>query len=161
MSNEYEVRRLTDQDVDEVYKICNSNPLYYQYCPPSITIHAIEEDMKILPPGKHINDKHYIGYFQKGKLIAVMDLIDGYPEQNIAYIGFFMTDSAIQNNGIGTAVIHDLCKCLTAWGYHSVRLAWVKGNPQSEHFWTKNQFVPIMETRSSAADEVILAERRI
>ena len=32
--------------------------------------------MRILPPGKSIEDKYYIGFYQEGKLIAVMDLID-------------------------------------------------------------------------------------
>ena len=43
----------------------------------------------------------------------------------------------------------------------TVLLAWVKGNPQSEHFWTKNGFRFLKETSSSAADCVILAERVI
>ena len=88
-----------------------------------------------------------------------MDLIDGYPENDIAYIGFFMTDILRQNEGVGTAIIEELCGYLAEQGYRSVRLAWVKGNPQSEHFWMKNGFIRLRETTSNAADEVILAER--
>ena len=112
-----------------------------------------------MPPGKVIEDKYYIGICQDGKLIAVMDLIDGYPENDIAYIGFFMTDILRQNEGVGTAIIEELCGYLAEQGYRSVRLAWVKGNPQSEHFWMKNGFIRLRETTSNAADEVILAER--
>jgi len=43
----------------------------------------------------------------------------------------------------------------------SIRLAWVKGNPQSEHFWMKNGFLPIKETSSTAAEKVILAEKKL
>ena len=70
-----------------------------------------------------------------------------------------MTDVSMQNRGLGTEIINDLCKYLVGIEYHSVRLAWVKGNPQAEHFWTKNRFKPIAETRSNAADKVIAAER--
>ena len=112
-----------------------------------------------MPPGKAIVDKYYIGFCQDGKLIAVMDLNDGYPEKLIVYIGFFMTDISVQGRGIGTEIIDYLCRYLSGLGYESVRLAWVKGNPQSEHFWLKNGFTPLMETTSNVAEEVILAER--
>lgn len=75
-----------------------------------------------MPPGKSIEDKYYIGFYQEGKLIAVMDLIDGYPEKRIVYIGFFMTDTSVQNQG--TEIIDYLCRHLCTLGYESVRLAW-------------------------------------
>lgn len=106
-----------------------------------------------------MKDKYYIGFYQKEKLIAVMDFIDGYPEKWIAYIGFFMTDLSIQNQGIGTEIMDNLCSYLTSLGYHSIQLDWVKGNSQSEYFWLKNKFLPIKETKSNVADQVILAER--
>ena len=140
-SSQYKIHRLTDQNIDEIYHLLSKNVLYYEYCPPFVTRESIREDMKILPPGKEQKDKYYIGFYQDEKLIAVMDFIDGYPEKGIAYIGFFMTDTSLQN--------------------HSVRLAWVKGNPQSEHFWLKNGFVQLRETTSNAADEVILAEKML
>ena len=50
---------------------------------------------------------YYIGYFSNGQLIAVMDLIDGYPQRDIAFIGFFMTDAEVHNRGVGSAIIAD------------------------------------------------------
>lgn len=158
-SNQYKVLRLADRNVDEIYGLLSKNVLYYKYCPPFVTRDSIREDMRTLPPGKDGKDKYYIGFYQNEKLIAVMDLIDGYPENDIAYIGFFMTDILRQNEGVGTAIIEELCGYLAEQGYRSVRLAWVKGNPQSEHFWMKNGFIRLRETTSNAADEVILAER--
>lgn len=160
-SSQYKIHRLTDQNIDEIYHLLSKNVLYYEYCPPFVTRESIREDMKILPPEKEQKDKYYIGFYQDEKLIAVMDFIDGYPEKGIAYIGFFMTDTSLQNQGVGTAIIDDLCRYLTELGYHSVRLDWVKGNPQSEHFWLKNGFVQLRETTSNAADEVILAEKML
>ena len=160
-SDKYKVCRLTSKNIEEVYDLLSKNVLYYEYCPPFVTRQAIQEDMKILPPGKVIEDKYYIGFYQDGRLIAVMDLIDGYPEKQIVYIGFFMTDISVQGRGKGSEIIDYLCGYLSRLGYESVRLAWVKGNPQSEHFWLKNGFAPLMETTSNAADEVILAERML
>lgn len=158
-SEKYRVRRLTDENVEAVYTLCSKNSLYYEYCPPFITRQGILDDMRDLPPGKTIEDKYYVGFYQEEKLIAVMDFIDGFPKKEIAYIGFFVTDTSIQNRGLGTEIIQSLCKHLRDLGYESVRLAWVKANPQSEHFWLKNHFIPIRETKSNVSNEVILAER--
>ena len=160
-SDKYTVHTLNDENIDEIYELLSKNVIYYEYCPPFVTRQRILDDMSALPPDKTAQDKYYIGFYQKDKLIAVMDFINGYPEKEIAYIGFFMTDVSIQNRGVGTEIIDYLCKHLAGLGYHSVRLAYVKGNPQAEHFWLKNRFAPMMETKSNVADEVILAERSL
>lgn len=135
--------------------------MYYQYCPPFVSPESIEEDMKALPPGVSEQNKYYVGYYDGDKLIAVMDLIDGYPEKDIVFIGFFMCDKSIQKCGIGTNIITELLDYIKNRGYKSVQLAWVKGNPQAEHFWLKNGFAVVKETTSTAADCVILAERKL
>ncbi len=43
-------------------------------------------------------------------LIAVMDLILKYPNDETAFIGLFMVDSASQGKGTGTAIIEE-CLC--------------------------------------------------
>ena len=101
-SDKYVVRALTEEDVEEVYSLLSKNALYYEYCSPFVTRQRILNDMNALPSGKTIDDKYYIGFYQKDKLIAVLDLIDSYPEKKMAYISFFMTDVSVQNNGAGT-----------------------------------------------------------
>jgi RimJ/RimL family protein N-acetyltransferase len=115
--------------------------------------------MEVLPPGKTKSDKYFLGYFEDDILIAVLDLIIGYPSKNTAYIGLFMMDIKVQGKGIGTKIIEELCEYLKNTGFQRVELAWVKGNPQSEKFWIKNNFNIIGERRSNAADHVIAAER--
>ena len=90
-----------------------------------------------------------------------MDLIAGYPNEDTAYIGLFMTDVSLQGKGVGTTIIEDVCDCVKKNGYERIELAWVKGNPQSERFWKKNFFNPIGERSSNAAEQVIAAERKL
>lgn len=115
--------------------------MFYQYCPPSITVDSIKEDLKVLPKGKTLQDKYYIGFYKDGFLIAVMDLINGYPDTEIAFIVFFMIDQQMQGKGIGTAIITEACQYFKEVGFFNVRLGYVKGNHQSEAFWLKNHFV--------------------
>lgn len=160
-SNEYAVKKLTNDDVDDIYRLCIKNELYYQHCPPLVTKESILEDMVVLPPNKTLNDKYYVGFYQENKLIAIMDLIDGYPEKSIIFIGFFMIEKTIQNQGIASNIINDLVNYLKTLNYQEIRLAWVKTNPQAKHFWLKNHFVALKETISNTNDQVILASRSL
>lgn len=161
LSNTYLVRRLSSNDVDAVFDLCSKNSFYYQYCPPFITRGEVVEDMEALPSGKSQNDKFFLGYYEKGSLVAIIDLIMEYPDTQTAYIGLFMTDINVQGKGVGSAIIDELCIWLDKMGFQRVELAWVKGNPQSEKFWIKNRFVPIGERSSNVAEHVIAAERQL
>lgn len=161
LSKKYKVRKLSLNDIEEVYDLCSKNTMYYEYCPPFITMDGVKEDMEALPPGKTYDDKYYVGYYENKMLIAVMDLIAGYPDDSTIYIGLFMMKTLLQGKGIGTAIIQKLCDYCKAQGYERIKLAWVKGNPQSERFWKKNNFIPIGECSSTAAEHVIAAERKL
>ena len=101
--------------------------------------------MHITPPGIDESHKHYVGFYQGDVLVAVMDLIDGYPEGDIAYIGFFMMNIAFQGRQLGSALIREIKDFLKQNGLRAVRLAIDKANPQSNHFWKKNGFEVIRE----------------
>lgn len=161
ISDRYRVRKLAEEEVEIIFALCRQNGIYYQYCPPFVTRDSIRRDMQALPPKKSMEDKYYIGYFDTDRLIAVMDLIDGYPDERTAFIGFFMTDVSVQRKGVGTAIISGLCACLHAQRYEAVRLGWVKGNPQSEAFWHKNQFVETGVTYETDGYTVVVAKREL
>lgn len=111
-SKKYEVRKLGLDDVQEVYELCSKNTLYYEYCPPFITSEGVKGDMEALPPGKTYEDKYFVGYYENDVLVAIMDLIAGYPNEDTAYIGLFMTDVSLQGKGVGTTIIEDVCDCV-------------------------------------------------
>lgn len=158
-SKNYFVKRIMREDVESVLKLCESNPLYFEYCPPMATEESVLEDMEALPPNVQKENKYYVGYFEEEKLVAILDLIDGYPKDKIAFIGLFMVNADCQEKGIGSAIIQELLQNLKENSIKSVRLAWVKGNPQAEHFWVKNGFVVVKETESFGdAHHVVLAE---
>ena len=161
ITKSYDVRMLNRDDVDAVFGLCRKNTLYYQYCPPFITRDGVVEDMEILPPGKKKGDKYFLGYFDEDSLIAILDLIAGYPDVNTYYIGLFMMDLSVQGKGEGTKIVTELSSYLSEIGVKRIELAWVKGNPQAERFWKKNGFVALEERSSNAAEHVIVAERNL
>ena len=159
LSDLYLVQMLGESDIESIYELCRKNALYYQYCPPFVSEESIICDMNALPPNKDMQDKYYIGYYDGERLVAVMDLIMNFPDKKTAFIGFFMTDVAIQNTGIGSRIIDDLCVYLAQIGISKVRLGWVKDNPQAEHFWHKNKFVETGDFYDTDKYTVIVAQR--
>ena len=145
LSKFFVARKLTINDVDTIYDMMSKNEIFYQYHPPFVTKESVVEDMEALPPNKSYDDKYYIGFFENDSLVAIMDLILGYPTEEISFIGLFMTNVQYQNKGIGSNIIRDTCDYLNDLGYKKVRLGVDKGNPQSYSFWLKNSFRVISE----------------
>lgn len=160
LSNAYTIRRLTNADVSMLYAWMLCNDQYFRYCGGGTTPEHVRQDLTLCPPGTAPAQKHYVGFFDADTLVAVMDLIDGYPDADTAFIGFFMVNKDLQGQGTGTAIVRDVLAALRALGYTAVRLGIDKENPQSNHFWCKNGFAVLRE----AAQErgiVLLAERRL
>ena len=141
LSSCYRVKRILEEDILDVYSLCKGNPTYYTYKKSEPTIENMREDLTALPPGKTMNDKYYVGFYKQNKLIAIMDLIIEYPNNNTAFIGLFMMNKEYQGLGIGTKIIDEVLYILKKEGYCYARLGYIKGNLESENFWNKNKFI--------------------
>ena len=159
LSQRYRVRRLTAADVDAIYELSRENPLFYQCCPPFVTKESILNDMAALPPRTSRDRKYYLGYFQGEKLIAVLDLILGYPNAATAFIGLFMMAKSEQGQGAGSRIITECAAFLREEHFHSIRLAYAKGNPQSRAFWKKNQFTETGIVSQEATYTAVIMQR--
>ena len=161
LSASYAVRRLTEADIPAILALQAGNPQFFRYHPPLPSESSIREDLSALPPGKTAADKYYVGFFSGEQLIAVLDLILGYPDAQTAFLGFFMTASAVQKKGIGSAIISDVRTCCKELGFARLRLAIDEGNPQSKAFWTKNGFRKTGERRASGAYVYLPMEQQL
>lgn len=160
LSDRFQVRELTESDIPAIYALCCGNRLFYECCGRQNTPEEIRNDMTITPPGKDLCDKYYVGFFDGTHLAAVMDLIDGYPDDETAFIGFFMLHVAYQGKGTGTAMISRVCAYLKQAGFRRVQLGFDKENPQSSHFWLKNRFAAVREVPQEKGI-IVLAERSL
>lgn len=137
ISSKYDICYLNNNNIVEILNILKGNPQFYKYTDSEPTKEDVINDMKITPPGIDISRKYYIGFYKSNELIAIMDLIDGYPSDEVAYIGFFMINKKYQGQGIGSSIIYDLERYLKEIDKKSIQLAIDKGNPQSTNFWKK------------------------
>ena len=161
LSSKYTVRDLVPADAESVYEVLKNNSIFYEYHPPMVTLESIIEDMEALPPDKGYEDKHYIGFFHVDTLVAVMDLIEHYPQPGTALMGFFAMNPNLQGQGVGTAIISDGVAYLTQLGFEKVRLGIDKGNPQSKAFWLKNNFAFTGEAYESDGSTILVMERTL
>ena len=155
LSGRYHIRPMEAADADDILALCRGNALYYRYCGMEATREQVLTDLHLAPPEVDPGDKHYVGFYQDGALAAVMDLIDGYPEERDCFIGFFMMNKSLQGRGIGSELIREVCACLGENGYGAVRLGIDKANPQSTHFWKKNGFAVIRQVEQQGGTVLV------
>lgn len=160
-SPRYTVRCLTEEDVPAVFALCSRNPQFYRFCPPFVTEDGIRQDMKALPPRKTADDKYYVGYYDEERLIAVLDLITGFPDEKTAFIGFFMVEHDVQGHGVGGGIVEELCRYLRETGFRAIRLGWVQGNPQAAHFWSKCGFRETGVLSKTEQYTIMIAEKQL
>ena len=160
LSPQYEVRRMGDADADDILALCRQNTQYYRYCGRQPSRELVLQDLHITPPGIGTSDKYYVGFYDKLALVAVMDLIDGYPAPEYGFIGFFMMDRQLQGRQLGSGIVRDVSRYLKEAGYAAVCLAIDKGNPQSTHFWKKNGFRVIREAEQDG-QTLLVAEKAL
>ena len=65
VSRRYRIRLLQETDMDDILRLSESNPMFYEYCPPFVTRESILNDMKALPQGKTDAEKYYIGFLRR------------------------------------------------------------------------------------------------
>ncbi len=158
-STRYTVRRMTLDDTDAVFDLLIENQPYFLCCGSQPTKELVQSDITVGPPGVPADQKYYLGFFKEGRLLAVMDLIDGYPEDQFAFIGFFMLRLSLQGAGEGSRLIGEIITYLQKLGFAAVRLGIDKNNENGIRFWTKNGFEILKEIEKE--DSVILyAERK-
>ncbi|HFI0645229.1 TPA: GNAT family N-acetyltransferase [Streptococcus suis] len=156
-STHYKVRKITETDLEQVLALYQTNPLYFECFPPLPSLESLANDLVDCPPGKEPTDKYFIGFWDKERLVAILDLIDGYPTEDTAYLGLFMVDANRSGQGLGSMIMAELLHQL-ATRFKKVRLGYVENNPQSSYFWSKVGFYPTGEIKEMAGRRIVLSE---
>ena len=134
------VYRLYEDDIPKLYRLCVSNPQYYTYLKCKPDSETLKGELTALPPGKTLEDKYFLGIYEGDQMIAILDLITGYPNPETAFIGWFMVDGVLHGQGIGTKFVKELLNYLKEKGFSSVRLGCIVENAEGRQFWERNGF---------------------
>ncbi len=99
------------------------------------------------------------GLFEDARLVAVAQILRGWPRQGYAWVSLLQTAAAHSGRGHGRALHDDLLAQARVWPeVHGMRLAVVNANASAEPFWRALGYSPTGETRqwSNAAGQVHL-----
>lgn len=142
LSSEFDVKRITEAEVGDVFRLCRDNRKYYRFMKERPTLRGLTDVITEVPEGTSAEQKHLVGFYDKedAKLVAVLDLIVGYPEKDDAYIGWFLVEAERQNAGIGSQIFADVRAAMKSQGYDSLSLSMAKENEEVVKFWQKQGF---------------------
>ena len=162
LSTQYRVRNITASDISPVYRLAKSNAKYYEYLGTVPTRESLTEVISELPEGAARNCKHFVGFYNADDvLVAIMDLITGYPESDDAFIGWFMVDGEMQGRGIGSGIFAAVRAAMKAAGYDYIALAVTEANEEAVKFWKSQGFKETGERTEQNGYTVLKLERSI
>jgi ribosomal protein S18 acetylase RimI-like enzyme len=134
--------RLTSADLPRLLKLCQSCAAFYELIEGQAP--NDETAAEILGPldAKYARGtKHGWGVEKKGALIAVVELLEGYPSAHDWYIGLLLIAPEQRRRGVGT----QLCAALMRWmgqrGASLVRLVVQQQNAGARAFWERQGFM--------------------
>ena len=161
LSSEYDVRRLTESDITDIYNLCKWNTRYYNRIkeqPSRRNLTSVISDPK---EGDEKAGKLVAGFYEGDKLVAFMDLVLGYPEEGDAFIGWLMVDIDEQGKGVGSQIVADVRATLKAQGYKRISLGCYEENEPAIEFWKSQGFSMTGETMEQNGRQTLIMERSI
>lgn len=141
----WEIRPVEEEDLDEVLALQKGNQDFFD------TIHSgefgrteLEESISELPPNTRPEQKHYLGLWHREELQAVLEYVEGYPEEGTLWIGFFMVDKERQRSGVGRTLIRAF-EAAARRQEKDIQLGCNVENEKGRAFWEAMGFTPLRE----------------
>lgn len=140
-SSDFETKRIKEADIADVYNLYRSNVKYYRSNNERPSKKALTKVISEIPEGADISQKYFLGFYDKDDIVAILDLITGYPNKDDAFIGWFMVKEELHRKGVGSQIIADVRASLQAQGIKHISLECGKENKDAISFWKDQGFV--------------------
>ena len=158
----YDVRRLTGADITDVFQLAKGNRKFYRALGVRPSRSKLTEMISDIPEGVGQEDKHFVGFYDdEGDLVAVLDLITGYPKDDNAFIGWFMVDAAQQRQGIGSQIFADVRASMQAQGFSRLEVACPEASQSGMSFWAEQGFETTGHRFNNGDYDVVHLQRSI
>ncbi len=138
------IRRARGSDLPAIQSLFETDPSFWEICegaPPRPTEAA--EMLRELPPEVSIERKQVYVVTLDDALVAVVDLIAGFPEPAIYFLGLIFIAPLARHRSLGTRLFAALDDHVTASGGTALRLAVVVDNPAARRLYVRLGFRPI------------------
>lgn len=140
MEDAVKIRRISNQYQALVQTILNAAPSYYMKIDGVPDAGSAKGVFEELPPQCHYEDKHVLLIERASTPVGVIDLVIGYPERRIAFIGLLVIDEKYQNMGLGKRSYQLLEAYIRQFSVDSIQLGVNDTNDVGMRFWPKMGF---------------------
>ena len=141
LGTSYDVRRIAEADITDVVSLARTNRRYYRQLGIRPSRSRLTEIVSDISKGVEGVESHFVGFYDdEDDLVAVLDLICGYPEADDAFIGWFMVDADLQGQGVGSSIFADVRASMKAQGYDRLELKCPKASESARAFWESQGF---------------------
>ena len=139
----YNIIPITENEYMNVYNLQKKNTHYFSVVQEDLSYESCVESILELPPNTDLSQKHFIGFYNKGQLEAVMDYVEGYPTSKIVWIGLLMIDVSVQKCGVGSNIVRAFSSSAHKCDFSSIRLGVIEPNISALQFWTSHSFIEL------------------
>lgn len=144
----YSVRQLTQPDsgaIQDLYDKCLDYMLLVDGHP--ARENAGDNTFIEVPPGKSPADKFVFGVLdQRSNLVALLDVVRGYPQDVVWWIGLFLVLPELRSKGLGQKVVRGFIEYVQAEGGQAIMLGVVDENKRALDFWRRVGFELVQKT---------------
>ncbi len=139
---DYNIHPITEENIEEAFQLMRSNTYFYSRTQfHELTLQECKEDITALPPDTSLDQKFFVGIYENDKLVAVLDYLEGYPQNGIAFIGLFMLANEVHGKGIGKKMIQAFIESAKQNKFNEIKLGCFETNEVGHLFWSKMGFV--------------------
>lgn len=144
----YRAERITEENIGRVQAVLESNTDYIRATQPHpVSREDCIADITALPPGKSMADKTHLLLSDETGDLAVIDFIEGYPDEKTGYLGLFILMNSRRGRGTGTSLFQMLEEAARQCGFSRIELGCYESNASGMRFWKSIGFVPARTTR--------------
>ena len=140
-------RELCSEDKPAVLKLFQTAKDYFMLSEGKLPDDE-EEFFHDPPPGKQEDDKILFGLFEKGRPLAVADIVRDFPEPSVWMTGLLLVHGDCRKLGLGKALHQVLIEYAKRKGARFHRIGVLEQNTAALAFWKKQGFKQVSISES-------------
>ena len=156
-------RRVNREDVAQLQAVMEATPSYFLIVQGSEPApDEAERELVGRPDGVPLDRKHLFLVQLKNTPVGCLELLEGYPDPSVAFLGLLLIVETHQHQGLGREVLRFAKETGKAWHCTSIRLAVADANSSALRFWKHMGFTEIERRKSTSyAGMVTVLERSL
>jgi len=138
-------RRLTAADRSILLELLEADAAHFSHLYGRTPAEEVDDTFTGLPPGTTADDKFlYLFQAPDGQPVGMIDLVRGYPEPDIWYLGLIFLAPHHRGRGTGTALLKAIADWAASGGADRLRLGVLAGNPDAHRLYERLGFQNIL-----------------